>query len=302
MSEVKRPRSEERDDDDGDYDRLGTELISLVRSQNAQGVRDLLKAGAPAAYQVDDTGASALMVAAGLSSLELVKLLLEHGAPWNALDRCGRCAGEYAVDAGAQDVVDTLVTAGVTAELLFGAADRNAKLAAPTSPGGAEPSSRNAGAAAATTLDSSGGAGGGGAGGGGGSTEYDAHFPAAPGQYLADRGVRYDGDRLLDSADDAVMMAWEAPLMEAHADVLCAANLEAFGDLLAPLGADIATSVLGPGGRSVLNIGFGMGIVDGALQRRGPGHHTIVEAHPAVYAQMERDGWLAKPNVTVRAP
>jgi hypothetical protein len=52
---------------------------------------------------------------------------------------------------------------------------------------------------------------------------------------------------------------------------------------------DLATSVRaatpfaeGPAGRAVLNIGFGMGIVDGALQRRRPGRHVIVEAHPAV--------------------
>jgi len=36
-------------------------------------------------------------------------------------------------------------------------------------------------------------------------------------------------------------------------------------------------------GRAVLNIGFGMGIVDNALQRRKPSRHVIVEAHPAVY-------------------
>lgn len=32
-----------------------------------------------------------------------------------------------------------------------------------------------------------------------------------------------------------VMMEWERPLMEAHADVMCMTNMDAFGDLLAPL-------------------------------------------------------------------
>ena len=33
--------------------------------------------------------------------------------------------------------------------------------------------------------------------------------------YLS-RSVRYEGDNLLDTEDDAVMMQWEAPLMEAR--------------------------------------------------------------------------------------
>jgi hypothetical protein len=205
-----------------------------------------------------------------------------------------------------------LVSAGVRAELLFGAMDREAKKielenSLPTPP-----------ATAAAAIDTS-------SGGGGGS--YDAHFPAAPGQYLEDRGVRYDGDKLLDSADDAVMMEWETPLMEAHADILLGDNLDMFGDMfssfsveLTPLvtsplqppctslelqqhsqvsGSSMKVPLNEPHRRSVLNIGFGMGIIDGALQRRSPGHHTIIEAHPAVYQQMISDGWHLKPNVTI---
>ena len=42
----------------------------------------------------------------------------------------------------------------------------------------------------------------------------------------------------MDAEHKAVMMAWEGPLMEAHAHVVCA------------------------GGGSVLNIGFGLGLID----------------------------------------
>lgn len=41
-----------------------------------------------------------------------LQLLLEHGAPWNAVDRKGRCAGNYAVKAEFQDIIDRLVNAG----------------------------------------------------------------------------------------------------------------------------------------------------------------------------------------------
>lgn len=54
-------------------------------------------------------------------------------------------------------------------------------------------------------------------------------------EYLGGR-VRYEKDRLVDEAEEGVMMEWEAPLMEAHADLLC-----------------------GEGGdRDVVNVGFGM--------------------------------------------
>ena len=58
--------------------------------------------------------------------------------------------------------------------------------------------------------------------------------------------------------------------------------------------------VICAGGRKrVLNVGFGMGIIDGCLQRMEPSHHTIIEAHPDVYAKMKKDGWCDKKNVTV---
>ena len=66
--------------------------------------------------------------------------------------------------------------------------------------------------------------------------------------------------------------------MAAHAEICCRA-----GD--------------GPG--HVLNVGFGMGIVDNYIQRYSPTSHTIIEAHPEVYAKMVKDGWPEKEGVTV---
>ena len=88
--------------------------------------------------------------------------------------------------------------------------------------------------------------------------------------------VRYDGeDKLLDTENDAVMMDWEAPLMERHAEVICATK----GD--------------------VLNVGFGMGIIDGYMQTHEPRSHTIIEAHPDVHAHIQRTGWTKKKGVKV---
>ncbi|XP_004501531.1 protein arginine N-methyltransferase 2 [Cicer arietinum] len=92
--------------------------------------------------------------------------------------------------------------------------------------------------------------------------------------YLEDR-VSFSEDKVMDADSKAVMMAWEKPLMEAHAKAVCS------------------------GGGHVLNIGFGMGLVDTAIQQYSPKTHTIVEAHPEVYERMLRTGWGQKENVKI---
>lgn len=59
--------------------------------------------------------------------------------------------------------------------------------------------------------------------------------------YLASP-VRYQDGKLLDAQGEAVMMRWEAPLMAAHANLLC------------------------QNGGHILNVGFGMGLIDEAIQ------------------------------------
>ena len=77
--------------------------------------------------------------------------------------------------------------------------------------------------------------------------------------------VRYDGDdKLLDTENDAVMMDWEAPLMRIHARVMC----EGKGD--------------------TLNVGFGMGIIDGFVvnenQTQVAHHHRGAPGRPRAHA------------------
>ncbi|CAI5996999.1 unnamed protein product [Closterium sp. NIES-65] len=58
-------------------------------------------------------------------------------------------------------------------------------------------------------------------------------------------------------------------------------------------------------GGDILNIGFGMGIIDTAIAARigqsegGIRSHTIVEAHPDVIARMKGEGWHEKEGVRV---
>lgn len=73
-----------------------------------------------------------------------------------------------------------------------------------------------------------------------------------------------------------VMMEWERPIMERSAEIICHNH----GD--------------------VLNVGFGMAIIDGAIQRCGVTSHTIIEAHPQVVRRAEE--WARDKNAVTIIP
>ena len=98
--------------------------------------------------------------------------------------------------------------------------------------------------------------------------------------YLKQKLVFKD-DQMLDANGDAVMMGWEGPLMKLHAELMCHGQdgKKTAGD--------------------VLNVRFGLGLIDTYLQDRRPRSHTIIEAHPDVHAWMLEQGWDKKPGVTI---
>ncbi|EFJ15138.1 hypothetical protein SELMODRAFT_118824 [Selaginella moellendorffii] len=203
-------------------------LLDTAARGDATELRELIRAGGDASYANPSTGLTPLIAAAKAGHSEVVRVLLNAGAPWNALDRSGRCAGDYAMDAGHQDCYDILLDAGVKAELVLGAASRQ------------------------TTKNS----------------EFSNK------DYLEAR-LSFSEGKLVNEESEGVMMAWERPLMEAHAKAVCC------------------------GGDDILNVGFGMGLVDTAIQSYNPSSHTIIEAHPDVYARMISTGWKEKANVRI---
>jgi protein arginine N-methyltransferase 2 len=129
--------------------------------------------------------------------------------------------------------------------------------------------------------------------------QQDNNNNNASNQEYLEQGVEYteDGDTLIDQQGDAVMMEWERELMQKHADILCTDT---------------------PSGRAILNVGFGMGIIDTEIQNRihnANDHHSkdqhtplpssidtqhhIIEGHPMVYKKMIEDGWDKKAGVSV---
>ncbi|KAI9007243.1 S-adenosyl-L-methionine-dependent methyltransferase [Gaertneriomyces semiglobifer] len=107
-------------------------------------------------------------------------------------------------------------------------------------------------------------------------TDADANGVKASNEDFLARKLTYSEGRLLDSESNAVMMGWEAPLMTLHAHVIAPEE-----------------------GLDVLNVGFGLGLIDEELQKLKPRTHTIIEAHPDVYAKMIEDGWGDKPGVRI---
>ncbi|XP_066367043.1 LOW QUALITY PROTEIN: protein arginine N-methyltransferase 2-like [Miscanthus floridulus] len=169
------------------------------------------------------------MHAAAGGHAAVARLLLDCGAPWNALSPSGLSAGDLASD---PDTYDLLLDHSLRSELVLGTVAR--RQVAPANASDAPPAE----------------------------------------SYLESR-VSFSEERVLDAESKAVMMAWERPLMEAHARAVC------------------------QGGGKVLNVGFGMGLVDEAIQRYEPEEHTIVEAHPEVYERMLKLGWGEKKNVRI---
>ena len=257
-------------------------LFKAAETGDLESIKSLCCSTVNDAYpytQSNITGESVLMRAATHGKLEACLLLLELGAPWNAVDRQGRCAGTVALNAGHQDVVNCMVEAGVKSELKFAQEERIEKKkqkqqqqqqqqtqAAPNT----------STSTATSTLENS-------------SSTTKTRSGLTPEAYVSQK-LKYVGRgaaaALVDERGAGVMMQWEKPLMEAHAKVLC------------------MFSTREERGADVLNVGFGMGLIDTAIQNMAEkGHpartHTIIEAHPDVYAKMCADGWDTKPGVRI---
>ena len=71
-----------------------------------------------------------------------------------------------------------------------------------------------------------------------------------------------------------VMSTWESPIMQKHADIVCA------------------------NGGHILEFGFGMGISAYMIQAKNPTSHTIIEINDAIYTRLEE--WASdKSNVVI---
>jgi protein arginine N-methyltransferase 2 len=196
------------------------------------------------------------------AAAKTVRLLLQNGAIWNDLDINGETPGCIARRLGLKELYEICVDAGVRAELLLGRLEGYLPLG---------------------DADS-----------GEDDDDIEMEEPvedveAEPAEKVAEEGdestqnpnylastLTFDRDRILDGSSNGVMMEWETTLMRRSAELL----------------------LPGPG-LHVLNVGHGMGIIDGIFQEKSPKSHHIIEAHPDVLKRMKENGWYEKPGVVV---
>ncbi|KAL6548073.1 hypothetical protein OROHE_009135 [Orobanche hederae] len=85
-------------------------LCEAARNGEFERVNSLIADGADVTY-FDGEGLTPLMHAAKNGCAEVVKALLEGGAPWNALSPSNISAGDFAMDNGHQSAFDVLLNA-----------------------------------------------------------------------------------------------------------------------------------------------------------------------------------------------
>lgn len=91
----------------------GGELQRAAAEGSLERVQRLLaNAGTDDVCEGNEDGMTPLMLAAQNGHAEVVRALLQAGAPWNALNPAGQCAGDFAMDAGHQEAFDVLLDAG----------------------------------------------------------------------------------------------------------------------------------------------------------------------------------------------
>lgn len=203
------------------------------------------------------------------SGVETVKLLLQEGAIWNDLDENNETPGCLARRIGAMELYDLIVDAGVRAEMLMNRLDGYEELSDEDEDEEKEEGEGEEESGIAPELvDAS-------AEQANTSTDAPANPEVTNRGYL-DSNLTIQQDRILDSDQNGVMMEWESEIMRKSAEKL-----------------------LPTPGLKVLNIGHGMGIVDGFLQEKAPASHHIIEAHAEVVAEMKRRGWDSKPGVVI---
>ena len=195
------------------------------------------------------------------AAVKTMKFLFENGAIWNDFDASGETPGCIANRLGLKELYELCVDAGVRAELLL------SRMAEYQPLGDAGSDSEDDVEVDEVTDE---------------IEVLDITQESSPGDestenlnYLSSN-LSFDRDRLVDDAGNGVMMEWERTLMRRSAELLLPST-----------------------GLRVLNVGHGMGIIDGIFQEKEPTAHHIIEAHPDVIHRMKEQGWDKKPGVFI---
>lgn len=200
------------------------------------------------------------------AAAKTLRLLLQNGAVWNDVDKNDETPGCLALRLGLKELYEIMVDAGVRAEMLLNRLDEYEQLAGSDDEedGGQESEKKDGEVITPSSVQQQ-------------DLDNDGeNVPEINNEGYLQSSLHFQDGRILDSAGNGVMMAWETDMMKRSADLL----------------------VPRPGLR-ILNIGHGMGIIDTFFQDKNPSAHHIVEAHTGILERMKKDGWYDKQNVTI---
>ncbi|KAI0515198.1 arginine N-methyltransferase 2 [Xylaria bambusicola] len=238
-----------------------TPLHAAIRSCGARTQKNNNEAPAEKSASVDIEAAKAV-----------VHELFLSGAIWNDVDSNNETPGCVAARLAQDDLYNECVSAGMRAELLFGLLDGYEALDSD-----AEEEDEDNGEDKANNREDA------------ATNEDTEHQDDAPEDIILESdpdraflppqtegtvtsaaylraNLTYTDGKLVDDQNNGVMMAWETSIMRSSVDALLPGL---------------------PAGKRILNIGFGMGIIDGMFRETQPSRHHIVEAHPEVLKHVE---------------
>lgn len=285
-----------------------SEILSRAWHHDLASLKPLLDVPGRASVQEPTTGETPLHAAirsCGATTteadLEAAKAVLEelffNGAIWNDVDSNNETPGCVAARLGQAELYDMCIGAGVRAELLFGLLEGYEELesidedddedeeivdvtgAAAQDGGEVVPDlvveTKNEGHSTETQTEES-------------KKEEieeeeteilesnpdrafvapsaaEAHASQVDSADYLRSNLTYSAGKLTDADANGVMMEWETSIMRSSVDTLLPEQQP---------------------GRKVLNIGFGMGIIDGMFAATEPARHHIIEAHPDVLSHI----------------
>ncbi|KAF4824136.1 Protein arginine N-methyltransferase 2 [Colletotrichum tropicale] len=196
---------------------------------------------------------------------ETVYELFLKGAIWNDVDANNETPGCLAQRLGQSELYKLCVEAGVRAELLFGLLDGYEELGSQMDEDEEVEVIEEAEAVEADVQD--------------GEeapelVEVEKKFvpptvadPDVKSEEYLRSNLTYSEGKLVDDGGNGVMMAWETEIMRKSVDAVL------------------------PGlavGKRILNVGFGMGIIDAMFAETKPSRHHVIEAHPEVLEHIDK--------------
>lgn len=266
-----------------------SEILLRAWQHDNPAIKKLLDAPGKASVQDPKTGETPLHAAirscgpaadpeADPEAIEKAKAtvqeLLLWGGIWNDVDDHNETPGCVALRLGQTELYELCVQAGVRAELLFGLLDGYEELSSGSEAddedmadageeGEEEPAhveveydgptgAPEDGDDAPELVETA-------------QPKFEPPKPDAETEVKSEKYLRskltYSDGKLVDDDGNGVMMAWETDIMRRSVDALLPGK---------------------PAGKRILNIGFGMGIIDSMFAETKPARHHIIEAHEEV--------------------